>query len=134
MDVHLLARRHFRASPEAVFVLSADPQRFPSTFRGYGPIPAIRTITPHAPPAVGATRTLENSDGSRPHERITAFDPPLRHAYVLSGIAAPFSWLVRAGHADWPIAAPLLHGFFRPAMQRCLATMARALEPATEPR
>ena len=153
MDVSLTARRRFRVPPDAVFALSADPQRFPATFRGYGPIPAIRTITPHAPPAVGATRTLENSDGSRPHERITAFDPPLRHAYVLSGIAAPFSWLVRAGHADWslapapggtdvtwryrfeltnplawPLAWPLLHGFMQRAMQRCLDAMARVVE------
>ena len=155
MDVSLAATRHFRAPPEAVFALSSDPGRFPAVFPGYGPIPAIRKITMHAPPAVGATRTLENSDGSRPHERITAFDPPTRHAYVLTGLSPPFSWLVRAGHADWTftprdagtdvawryrfeltnplawlVAAPLLDVFFRTAMSRCLAAMARALEPA----
>jgi hypothetical protein len=157
MDVHLTARRHFRAPPGAVFALAADAARFPGTFRGYGPIPSIRTITPHAPPAVGSTRELENSDGSRPLERITAFEPPSRHAYVLSGLRAPFSWLVRCGHAEWsfapaaagtevawryrfeltnplawPIAWPLLHGFFRTAMNRCLDAMARVVE--AEPR
>ena len=153
MDVNLLARRHFRATPETVFAFAADAARFPATFRGYGPIPSIRTITLHAPPAVGSTRELENSDGSRPLERITAFEPPHVHAYVLSGLNPPFKWLVRAGHADWtfapsgegtdvawryrfeltnplawPIAWPLLQGFFRTAMDRCLDAMARAVE------
>lgn len=158
MDVSLRADHRFRAPPEAVFALALDPARFPATFRGYGPIPAIRAIALHAPPAVGATRELANSDGSRPLERITALDPPHRHAYVLSRLAAPFAWLVRAGHAEWsfapddggtavawryrfeltsplawPIAAPLLHAFFAPAMRRCLAAMDVALAARPEP-
>ncbi|HET7843742.1 MAG TPA: SRPBCC family protein [Xanthomonadales bacterium] len=158
MDVNLRATRRFRAPPAAVFALALDPVRFPATFRGYGPIPAIRSIALHAPPAVGATRELDNSDGSRPRERITALERDRRHAYVLSNLAAPFSWLVRAGHADWtfgaegegtavewryrfeltsplawPLAAPLLHAFFAPAMRRCLAAMAVTLESAPEP-
>lgn len=154
MDVNLRAGRHVAAAPEAVFALSLDPGRFPATFRGFGPIPAIRAITLHAAPAVGSTRELLNSDGSRPRERITALEPARRHAYVLTGLRAPFSWLVRCGHADWtlapsgvgtdvawryrfelthplawPLAWLLLHGFMRAAMQRCLAAMARTLEP-----
>jgi len=158
MDVNLRATRHFRAPPEAVFALALDPVRFPATFRGFGPIPAIRAITLHAPPAVGSTRELANSDGSRPLERITALEPPHRHAYVLSNLNVPFSWLVRAGHADWsfvpdaggtavtwryrfeltsplawPLAAPLLHAFFAAAMRRCLAAMATTLAAQPEP-
>jgi hypothetical protein len=101
---------------------------------------------------VGSTRELENGDGSRVTERITALDAPRRHAYTLTGLAPPFSWLVRAGHADWtftgvaggtdvqwrydwdlahglawPVAWPLLQGFMRTAMQRCLRAMAGAL-------
>lgn len=157
-DVLLAASRTIRATPQATFALTLDPERFPAVFRGYGPIPAIRAITLHAPPAIGATRELRNSDGSKPVERITALDAPRRHAYVLSGLAAPFSWLVRAGHADWtferrdsgthvrweyrfeltsalawPLAAPLLHLFFVRAMRRCLAAMAASLESTAEP-
>lgn len=158
MHVNLRVERLFRAPPEAVFALALDPVRFPATFRGFGPIPAIRSITLHAPPAVGGTRELENSDGSKPLERITALEPARRHAYVLTRLAAPFSWLVRAGHADWtfatcdagtnvawryrfeltsplawPLAAPLLHAFFAPAMRRCLAAMAHTLAAQPEP-
>jgi len=152
MDVMLCASHTVPASAEAVFALSLDAERFPATFRGYGPIPSIRRITLHAPPAVGSTRELENSDGSRPQERITALEPARRHAYTLSGLSAPFSWLVRAGHADWtfaaeaghtnvvwryrfelasalawPIAWPLLQVFMTAAMRRCLGAMAEVL-------
>ena len=153
MHVDLIARHTFQAAPEAVFALGLDPLRFPAAFRGFGPIPSIRSITLHATPAVGSTRELENSDGSRPQERITALEPPHRHAYTLSGLSAPFSWLVLAGHADWtfiavakntvvewryrfdltsplawPIAWPLLTLFMTAAMQRCLAAMATILD------
>jgi hypothetical protein len=152
MQIRLLARHTVPAPCAAVFALTLDPARFPAIFRGCGPIPAVRRITAHAPPAVGSTRELENGDGSRVTERITALDAPRRHAYTLTGLAPPFSWLVRAGHADWtftgvaggtdvqwrydwdlahglawPVAWPLLQGFMRTAMQRCLRAMAGAL-------
>jgi hypothetical protein len=149
MQIRLVAEHTFAAAPAGVFALALDPVRFPATFRGCGPVPAVERITLHAPPAVGSTRELENSDGSRVTERITALDAPTRHAYTLTGIAPPLSWLVRAGHADWtftpagggthvvwrydwdlasvlawPVASPLLHGFMRAAMRRCLRAMA----------
>ncbi len=152
MHVDLIAKHTFASAPVAVFALGLDPLRFPAAFRGFGPIPSIRRITLHAPPAVGSTRELENSDGSRPQERITTLAPPHRHAYTLSGLSAPFSWLVRAGHADWtltavaggtavewryrfeltsplawPVACPLLTVFMTAAMRRCLTTMATLL-------
>ncbi len=153
MQVQVDVAHRFQAPPAAVFALALDSQRFPSTFRGCGPIPSIRRIIPQAPPAVGSTRELENSDGSTPQERITAFDPPHRHAYTLSRLSAPFSWLVSAGHAEWtfehmdagtqvrwcyrfelthplawPVAWLLLATFMRVAMQRCLALMAAILD------
>jgi uncharacterized protein YndB with AHSA1/START domain len=149
MQIRLLAQHTFPAPPAAVFALALDPARFPATFRGCGPIPAVRRITAQLPLAVGATRELENSDGSRVTERITALEAPRHHAYTLTGLAPPFSWLVRAGHADWtftgegegthvqwrldwelasplawPVAWPLLQGFMRGAMRRCLRAMA----------
>lgn len=158
MQIEINEQRRLRASAEAAFALALDAARFPALFRGCGPIPGIRRITHHSPAAVGATRTLENEDGTQLHEVITTLDPPHRHAYTLSGMRPPFAWLVRAGHADWtftaddagcvvrwsyrfdlasrwswPLAAPLLRLFMRGAMRRCLVAIALALEapPAT---
>ena len=152
MQIRLLAQHTFPAPRAAVFALALDPARFPATFRGCGPVPAVQRITALAPPAVGSLRELENSDGSRVTERITALEVPSHHAYTLTGLAPPMSWLVRAGHADWtfasvadgthvrwrydwelagplawPVAWPLLQGFMRHAMRRCLRAMAEEL-------
>ena len=157
MNVLLRAERTIRASPEAVYALSLDAQRFPDMFTGFGPIPGLRRVTLHAPPAIGSTRELEDNDGLVLNERITALDPGRRHAYTLSGLHPPLAWLVRTGRADWrfapvaegtqavwtydfeltsplawPLAWPLLRIFMRGAMQRCLDAMARALESARE--
>ena len=157
MNVLLHTERKIRALPEAVYALSIDARRFPSVFAGFGPIPGLRRITLGAPPAVGATRKLEDNDGLVLNERITALDPGRRHAYTLSGLHPPLAWLVRTGRADWtfapvaegtqvvwtydfeltsplawPLAWPLLQICMRGAMQRCLDAMARALEPASE--
>jgi hypothetical protein len=161
MDIHLQADQTFAAAPEAVFALAVDAGRFPAFFTGFGPIPAVRRITLHAPLAVGSTRELLNGDGSTLLERVTAVDSPRHHAYTLTGLRPPLAWLARAGHADWhftpagdgtqvrwryrweltsplawPLAAPLLHVFMRGAMARCLAAMAAALDgpaPARPP-
>jgi carbon monoxide dehydrogenase subunit G len=160
MDLHLTAEQDFDATPEAVFALTVDPERFPAFFTGFGPIPAVEAITLHAPLAVGSTRELRNGDGSRLLERVTALQAPQHHAYTLTGLRPPLAWLARAGHADWrfvptaggtrvrwryrwelthglawPVAAPLLHGFMRTAMARCLAAMAAtfASSPAVPP-
>jgi uncharacterized protein YndB with AHSA1/START domain len=152
MRIQLTATRTIAAPPAAVFALALDPARFPAFFRGFGPIPALRRITANAPPAVGGTRELESSDGSRLLERITVLDPPHRHAYTLAGLRPPLGWLVRGGQADWrfapvadgtrvqwdydweltstlalPVAWPLLQWCMRTAMRRCLHAMARAL-------
>jgi len=152
MDLHLTAEQTVDAAPDATFALALDAARFPEFFAGYGPIPAVRAVILHAPPAVGSTREIHNGDGSRLTETITALDPPRRHAYTLTGLRPPFSWLVRSGHADWqfepvgartritwhyrwvltsplawPVAALLLPLCMRRAMARCLAAMAAAL-------
>ncbi len=159
MQIQLSVARDIPAPAAEVFALALDPALFPALFAGCGPIPAIRRITPHAPAAVGSTRELENSDGSRLLERITELDPPRRHAYTLSGLRAPLAWLAREAHADWtfapdadgthvewryrweltsvlawPVVAPLLYGLMRTAMRRCLDAMARTVEPREGPR
>lgn len=155
MQLLITAERRIDAPPAAVYALSLDAERFPALFRGFGPIPSLRRITPHAPSAVGSTREVESSDGSRLTERITALDPDTRHAYTLTGLRPPLAWLARAGHADWrfapvgggsmvswtyrfeltsplawPLAWPVLNGAMRVAMQRCLDAMQAKLAPA----
>ena len=155
MNLSVRAERTIRAGAADVFALALDPQRFPATFSGCGPIPALRRITPQSAPAVGSAREVESSDGSLLIERIIAFDPPHRHTYTLSGLRPPLAWLARSGEAEWifadagkatrvtwryvfaltgvlawPLAAPLLHLFMRCAMRRCLRAMASVLETA----
>ena len=157
MNVLLRTERKIRASPEAVYALSLDAQRFPTVFTGFGPIPGLRRITLHAPLAIGSTRELEDNDGLVLNERITALDPGRRHAYTLSGLHPPLAWLVRTGLADWrfapvaegtqvvwtydfeltsplawPLAWPLLNNCMRGAMRRCLDAMSHTLESASE--
>lgn len=152
MRIQLSATRSIPAAPADVFALAVDPEGFPSLFRGFGPIPGLRRITPHAPAAVGSTRELESSDGSRLVERITALDPSHRHAYALTGLRPPLGWLVRGGQANWtftpldagtsvqwdydweltsvlawPVTWPLLQWCMRAAMRRCLGDMEDAL-------
>ena len=158
MQIQCLASKSLRCTPETAFALMVDPARFPPTFTGYGPIPAIRSITLRGPLAVGAKRRIENTDGSVLEECVTALEPPHRHAYSLAGFRPPFSWLVSMGNADWtvttvdmetrvrwqyvftlasawvyPLAWLLLEFFMARAMQRCLDNMARVLEAGTSP-
>jgi hypothetical protein len=157
MNVLLHTERKIRASPEAVYALSIDAQRFPRVFPGFGPIPGLRRITLDGAPAVGATRKLEDNNGLVLTERITVLHPGRRHAYTLSGLHPPLAWLVRAGRADWrfapvaegtqvvwtydfeltsplawPLAWPLLNNCMRGAMRRCLDAMSHAVESANE--
>lgn len=152
MPITCHARKTLPCAPPAAFALMLDPVRFPPTFTGYGPIPGILAITAATPPAVGATRRIDNTDGSTLTETITALDAPTRHAYTLEGFRAPFSWLVARGEADWSVAADgpaslvhwrytftptgalvyplallLLRVFMARAMRRCLDNMAGVL-------
>lgn len=145
------------APAEAVFALALDTERFPALFRGCGPVPGLRRVVLNSVAGIGATRTVESSDGSRLVETITFLEPPHRHAYTLSGIRAPLAWLVSAGHANWtfspsdegtqvcwcydwvpaaaliqPVAWLVLKLFMRRAMAHCLAAMAAELQPRQE--
>ena len=153
MNILLHTERVIRTTPDAVFALALDALRFPALFAGFGPIPGLRRITPHAPSAVGATRDVEDLGGVVMCERIEVLEPGARHVYTLSCLQPPLSWLVLTGRADWtfaaaregtrvvwtytfeltsplvaPLAAPLLKIFMRGAMQRCLDALARELE------
>ena len=152
MIVDTKACMHFITSPEAVYDLMVDAARFPPTFAGYGPIPAIREVALDGPLRVGGTRRIANSDGSVLTEKITRLDRPAGQSYTLLGFRPPFSWLVTCGEADWriqkansgtdvawcyaftlttplvyPLAALVIRVCMRQAMRRCLAAMAGLL-------
>ena len=162
MHVDLLARRLIHAPPAAVFARATDSARFAELFAGCGPVPGITHIVADGPPAIGSRRELQQRDGSRLQECITAFDPPHHHAYTLQRLRPPMRWLALDALADWtflpeaggtdlrwhyrwqltsviawPLAWPLLHGFMLTAMHRCLAALAASVEadasPAAEP-
>lgn len=155
MKVCLSVEQSFAASPDAVFALALDPDHFVRAFRGAGPIPALTRIEQLGEPMLGAQREVHSADGAVLQERITAFDPAERHAYELSGLKPPLSWLVRQGEADWrfiedgqgtrvrwdyaftltsplawPLAAPLLRIFMQRAMRDGLRALAAEVERA----
>ena len=68
MDLHLTAEQDFDATPEAVFALTVDPERFPAFFTGFGPIPAVEAITLHA----GICLHMNVTAGRDPHHIVEA--------------------------------------------------------------
>jgi hypothetical protein len=152
MLVSCHAERSLPCRPEVAFAMATDADRFPGFFTGFGLIPAVRGVRLHGPLAVGSTRSVHNADGAVLLETITAHDPPVRHAYTLTGFRPPFSWLVSHGLANWSVAGheygsrvcwdyeftltrrwlwllalPLIKLFMARAMHRCLKNMARSL-------
>lgn len=148
MKIHCQANLDFTTDAERIYELMVDAASFPACFTGYGLIPAIRKIRLAEPLAVGVTRHIYNADNSVLTEQISMLDRPQRHAYILSGFTAPFSWLVKQGEADWqlaktsggtsvvwtyqftitsiflyPVCFVLLKFFMQRAMQRCLKNM-----------
>lgn len=155
MLLHCTVRATLPAPPQAAFDLSADPARFPALFRGFGPVPGLRRIELDAPLAVGCTRRVYSTDGQQLTERVTELQRPDLHAYALNGLRPPLAWLAGDTQARWtfapadggcvvewrytfaarsaltaPLAALVLFGAMRPAMQRCLRAMAHALAQA----
>lgn len=156
MQVKTRANVHMAAPIEAVFALATDLPNFHRYFRGSGPIPAVLKVEwhPGARPVPGARRDVHNSDDSVIVEELLELESPVRHRYrLVSGFRPPFSFLVdhaegdwhftRAGEGTdvtwdyrfalrspmaWPVVAPIVHVFFRRAMQDCLHAMREALE------
>lgn len=152
MKVHCHAQVFVAGPVRTVFAMTVDPIRFPDFFTGYGPIAGIESVELDAPLRPGSIRRVHGKDGSALREKVTVLDPPLRHAYVLTGFGTPFSWLVKQGEADWtaaasgkgtqlrwdyrftlssplalPVAWPMLKWCMTGAMRRCLANMAQAV-------
>lgn len=158
MPIHCQVQRDFTNSPEAVFALAVDSERFAPTFTGFWPIAPIRAIKADGPLGPGACRSVHNEDCSVLQECTRVLEPPHRHGYALSGFRAPFSWLVGSAEAEWrispqaggarvlwaysfhlratwawPLAKPLVALCMKGAMRRCLANMAALLRTEAQP-
>lgn len=72
MSIILVLQHRFAHPADEVFALSVDTARFPQTFAGYGPIPALRRIVLDGPLATGSGREVHSCDGSVLRERRAA--------------------------------------------------------------
>jgi len=155
MVVETQAQATIRATPERVFDVTNDLDRIADAFVAYGPIPGTVSAEVIGGGALvqGVSRRVHTSDGHHVIEEMLIFDRAAAVAYKLTGISAPFSWLVRFARADWsfetvpegtrvrwtyaftlttplvwPVAAPMLHMVFRRWMYGCLEAIARIAE------
>ncbi len=89
-----------------VFQYCTSPEGAVEFFRGYGPIPAIKSLSyrPGHSLEVGALREVRLADGSVLEEQVLELQPPARHAYRVSGFAPPLSWLSRQALGGWTFA------------------------------
>jgi hypothetical protein len=103
MIVSTQAEAEIQASPEQVFDAANDLDHIADAFVGYGPIPAVTRaeVVGGGPLALGTTRKVYTSDGNAVDEEMLVFDHGKAFAYKLTGIALPFSLLVRFARADW---------------------------------
>jgi hypothetical protein len=82
------------ASADRAFACVAEPARWPS-FVGFALVPGIARGEPSELPQRAGTRIrLENVDGSRFEETVTAFEPGRRYA-VRVHLEPPGSWFMR---------------------------------------
>ncbi len=156
MYVHSEASITINAPRTDVFAFTNDLSRFPKTFLGYGPIPGMDRVENlnGDETRVGTIRNIYNVDGTVLEEHLIAHSAPNEMAYeIVSGLRAPFSWLVRGAGGRWTfedrgsatnvvwrfrfeLTTPLVYpiGYFvgvvlfRKAQERCLAETKRAIE------
>ena len=107
MQVHSEASITINAPREEVFAFTNDPDRFPQTFLGYGPIPGMERVENlnGDETGEGTIRNIHNRDGSVLEEHLSVHSPPKEMAYeIVSGLRPPFSWLVRSAGGRWTFA------------------------------
>ena len=156
MQVHSQASITINAPREDVFAFTNDVSKFPQTFQGFGPIPGMdRVVNLNGDETrEGTIRNIYNVDGTVLEEHLVAHSAPSEMAYeIVSGLRAPFSWLVRGAGGRWTFAdrgdstdvvwrfrfdltSPLIYpiGYlvgsvlFRKAQERCLQATKQAIE------
>jgi len=156
VQVHSKASITINAPREEVFSFTNDLSKFPQTFSGYGPIPGMDRVENlnGAETREGTIRNIHYVDGTVLEEHLIAHSAPSEMAYeIVSGLRAPFSWLVRgaggrwtftdrgdSAHVEWrfrfDLTTPFVYPigfivgavFFRKAQERCLRETKRAIE------
>lgn len=151
MQLRTQAAVDLAAPRDAVFDHVTADRAMETLFVGYGPIPRVLRAEMVGGRAMGegAVRRVHMSDGSAVDEEIREHARPQRHRYrLVSGIKPPLALLVKWAEGDWkflpaaggaatriewdytfelttplvaPLALPVVHLFFRTAMERCLA-------------
>jgi len=151
MQLHTQATVTTAMTPGQAYAQATDAASFSRYFKGAGPVPAVNNVEwESAAQGVGARRRVHNSDGSIIIEEVLELSAPRRHRYrLVSGFKPPFSWMVKWAEGDWrftpegagtriewhyyfelrsvavaPLVLPIVHVFFRRAMQDCLQAMA----------
>jgi hypothetical protein len=155
MQIAARASALVAAPPETVYDYAIQPANFPRVFRGYGPIPAMNTMTLLGGArelAVGVERDVAGADGSLLRERITRLERGRRYDYaIVGGLARPLALLVRGADVrwefspegggtrirwryDWRLTSPLAYPaafvvtrFLQKAMAQCLARIGDAV-------
>lgn len=103
MELSTTVRTVVPATRERVWDVLVDPAELSNVLRPCFPIPGVARaeVEGGGALAVGRTRLVHLTDGSTGRETVQALTAPEHHAYVLTGIAPPFGWLVTQGVADW---------------------------------
>ncbi len=106
MQVDVCETIWIRRTREEVFDFTNAVENMTS-FVGFGPIPGIVSARwlEGGGPAPGARREVTKSDGTTHLEEMVTYEPPGRHCARITGLAAPFAWLVREIRDDFWLVA-----------------------------
>lgn len=107
MKLDTRATVHVQRPPEEVFDFAVANQSLPRLLLPFGPIPGVTAVEliEGSELRAGGRRRVSMTDGSAMIEEILALDRPLRHEYRWTHPPpAPFSLLIRSGHAVWDFA------------------------------
>lgn len=156
MKLDARATVHVPRPPEEVFDFAVANQNLSRMLQRKGPIPGVTgaELVEGSELRAGARRRVSMTDGSSLIEELIALDRPRVHEYRWAHPPpAPFSLLIRGGHATWtfkpegggtrvdwlytfelasPLALPLAAvaaALFRSWMQQGLARLRAALVP-----
>jgi hypothetical protein len=89
---------------ETVFEFACACKTYEQLFRKRGSVAGVvkAEMIDGAPPAQGAWRRVELSDGTALEEELLCFDRPTRHTYRWSrGVRTPARLMIRAAEGDW---------------------------------
>jgi hypothetical protein len=100
-----VCEREVRLPAEAFFDRILEVERWPS-FRGFGPIPGIRSarFRQRTPEGVGSEIEVVNLDGSSHVEEVVEWHPPRALVLRMSGFSPPLAGLASHFVETWSLA------------------------------